>query len=150
SSSDEDRNIERRALGHVADVKVARVAPRRHRAVLPRLRASDAHNPWERRQRNLDPRREFSDLALEIEVEILDLPFWKLARKLAEHAGHVEVRAIGARHDLVDADLEHVSRLGTFDIDRPGQRMRSTAGEIGTQFLDLLDRRSGHDLLVRV
>ena len=42
-------------------------------------------------------------------------------------SGIVHVHPVGARHDLVDVHLEHVARLGTFDIDRPGQRMGAAA-----------------------
>ena len=96
------------------------------------------------------PGRELGHLALEVEVEILDLSFGKLVGKLAEHAGNVEVGRVRARHDLVDADLQHVTGLGALDVYRARERVRSASREVRAQFLDLLDRRAGHDLVVRV
>src|SRR5205823_3077888 len=81
---DEYRDIERSAFGEIADIDVTGVASRRHRAVLAGLGTRDTQRARERRQRNLDPGREFGDLAFEVEVEILDLSLRKLAGKLAE------------------------------------------------------------------
>src|SRR2546430_12155463 len=58
-------------------------------------------------------------------------PYTTLFRsKLPEHAGHIEVGAVGARHDLVDPDFENVARFRALDVDRTGQRVRSSSGEI--------------------
>ncbi len=140
---DEHRHVERAALSLVADVEIAAVASGRHRAVLAGLGAGDAQDAGKRRQRDLDAGRKLRDPALEIEIEILDLAVRELARELAEHAGHVEIGAVGPRHDLVDAHFQHVARLGALDIDRPGQRVRAA-------LLDLLDRHAGHELVVRM
>ena len=147
---DKNRNVQRRAFGHVADIEIPAVASRRHRTVLTGLGAGDAKDTGKRRQRNFNPRRKLCDLALEVEVKILDLTFGKFSWKLPEHAGDVEIGSIGARHDLVDAYLEDITGLGAFDIDRARQCVRSAAGKIGAQFLDLVDRHPGHDLVVRV
>ena len=147
---DEHRNVKRRAFRHVADVEISGIASWRHRAVLTGLGAGDADRAGKRRQWNFDPRRELGDLAVEIEIEILNLALRKFAWKLAEHAGDVEVGAIGARHDLVDAHLEYVTGFGALDIDRARQRVRTAAGKVGAQFLDLLDGRPRHHLIVRM
>ena len=81
---------------------------------------------------------------------IFDLAVLIDARELAEHSGHVEVRRVGARNDLVEPDLEHVARLRFLDIDRPGQGVRPAAGEIGAHLLDLLDGRARNHLIVAV
>ena len=87
---------------------------------------------------------------VEIEIQIFDLAVLIDVRELAEHAGHVEVRRIGARNDLVEPDLEHVARLRFLDIDRPRQGVRPATGEIGAQLLDLLDGGAWHHLIVAV
>ena len=147
---DKHGDVERRAFGEIANVEVAGVAARRHRAVLPGLRARDAYGAWERRQRNLDSRRELCDLAIEVEVEVLDLTVGKLARKLTEHSGHVEVGPVRPRHDFGDMHLQYVTGLRAFDVHRTGQSVRASARIIGAQLLDLLDGRPRHDLVVRM
>src|ERR1700674_3037779 len=70
---DEHRHVERRAFGEVADVQIAAVASGRHRTVLAGLGAGDAQDAGKRCQRDLDAGRELRDLAVEVEIEILDL-----------------------------------------------------------------------------
>ena len=75
------RNIERGALLEIANVEVAGVASRRNRAVLARLGAGDRGGSREGRQRDFNSRRELGHLALEVEVEILDLAFREPVRE---------------------------------------------------------------------
>ena len=96
------------------------------------------------------PGRNSVTILVQVEIEIFDLAVLVDLRELPEHAGHVEVRRIGARHDLVDPHLEHVAGLRAFDIDRPGEGVRPAAREVGAQLLDLLDGRAGDDLVVAV
>ncbi len=114
------------------------------------LGAGDPDCAREGRQRNLDTGSEFRHLAIEVEVEVLDLPLREAVRELAEHAWHVEIRGVGARHDLVDAHLEHVARLSAFDVHWPCQSMGTATRIIGPQLLDLVDRSAWHDLVVRM
>ena len=100
--------------------------------------------------RQHDAGQELGRHLVEVEIEVFDLAVLIDGRELAEHAGHVEVRRIGARHDLVQRDLEHVARLRLLDVDRSGQRVRPAAGKIGAQLLDLLDGRARNHLIVAV
>ena len=115
---------------------------------MARLGACDADGAGKGCQWNFDAGCELGNLAFEIEVKVFDLSLGKLAGKLPEHAGHIEVGAVGARHDLVDPDFENVARFRALDVDRTGQRVRSSSGEIGPQFLDLFDRGPGHHLVM--
>ena len=87
---------------------------------------------------------------VEVEIKILDLAIRIECRKFAEHAGNVEVRGVGAGHDLVERHLQHIARLRFLDIDGPGQRVRPTAGKIRARFFDLFDRRARDYLIVAV
>src|SRR5205823_3658424 len=132
-SLDEDRNVKRGALRQVANVQIPAVATRRHRAILAGLGTGDADGPGKRRQRYFDARRELGNLTFQIEIEILDLTLGKLGRKLAEHSRHVEVGAVGARHNLVDANPEHVAWLRALDVHGAGQGVRAATGKVGPQ-----------------
>ncbi len=146
----EHRHVEGRAGHEIADVHIAGEFAGRNGAVLTRLLARDAERTGERPDRNPDARQELGDHAIEIEIDVLDLAVLIFLRKLAEHAGHVEIGPISARHDLVEPHLEHVAGLGAVDVDRTGHCVRTAPREVGAQLLDLLDRHAGKDLVVRM
>src|SRR4029077_5702294 len=101
-----------------------------HAGITPRLLARDCKRARERAKRDHDPGQELGRHLLEIEIEIFDLPVRIDIRELAEHAWHIEVRGVGARHDLVERDLQHVARLRLLDVNRSSQRVRSASRKV--------------------
>ena len=144
-------HVERRTGDEIANIHVAGVFARRDARVAAGLLARDGERAREWPQRQNDAGQELGLHACRgRDNRYLTWPSWIDARELAEHSRHVEVRRVGARDDLVEPDLEHVARLRFLDIDRSGQSVRPAAGEIGAQFLDLLDGRARHHLVVAV
>ena len=80
------------------------------------------HDPHERLQRHLDAARVATDVARQVEFDDLAFPCGHQRRIDAARSGIVDAIE-NARSDLHDADLEHVARFGTLDVDRAGQDM---------------------------
>ena len=114
-----DRDEQRGARHHLLVVDVARVNPGRHAAPPARVRRRrHAHAAEERCERNGDPRQELRGILVAVEPDDLHAhPLTQIADVAA--AAVVPVRE---RHlDAQDAHLEHVTRLGSFHIDRSGE-----------------------------
>ena len=107
------------------------VFARRYRAVAPGLLARHAEGAGERRERDEHAGQELDELAVQVEVKVLHLAVRVVLGELAEHARYVEVGAVGARHDAVDLDFEHIAGLGAVDEDRPGDGVRAAPGVVG-------------------
>jgi hypothetical protein len=144
------RYVKRGAFGKIPNVNITGVAASRHSTVLAGLGPGDCRSAGKWAYWDLYTRRELSYLAIEIEIKVFDLTIWKPVRELAKHPGHIEIYRICTRYDLIDLDLEHHARLGAFDVDRPGQGMRSAARIIRPQLFDLIDVGAGHNLIVRM
>src|SRR6202521_3839233 len=109
------RHVKRGANNEVADIHVAGKLSRRHAAVASRFFARDGDRTWERLERNHDAGKELGRHLVKIEIDVLDLAIRIECRELAEHAGNVEVRGVGAGHDLVERYLQYVARLRALD-----------------------------------
>src|SRR5437764_13595584 len=66
------------------------------------------------------------------------------------YASQVEVRRERLGHDLLDADLEHVTGLGAVDVDRAGDGVRAATRVGEPQLDDVVQRRTRLDGVVRV
>src|SRR4030088_161643 len=108
---DENRNIERGALGQVPNIQVAAIRSGWHRAVLPGFGACHPDRAREWRQWNLDSRREFPDRFPDGQVKYFYLDLSRMSAEFAEHARDIEVRSIGPGHDLIYVHLENVALL---------------------------------------
>src|SRR5262249_24930156 len=155
SALEKDRQVQNRAFLQLVDVHVRAVLPRSQRArtsfrVLDRRSrllfrlvriGSHADDAWERLEVDEDAGLELRLLFLPVEVVVADEALGKLWRELTDggelRAGQMEVRAERLRHDLFDADLEHVAGLRAGHVDGAGHGMRAAAG-IGEAQLDEL------------
>ena len=67
---------------------------------------------------------------------------------LGKESAAAVVSVIDREVDGEDLYFERIARLRPFDINRPGQGMRATSGVVSPQFLDLINRGAGYDLIV--
>src|SRR5690349_13669973 len=145
-----NRHVKRRASDEITDIHVTGEFSRRHAAIASGFLARDSQRTGEWLQRNHNAGKKLGRHLVEVEIEVLYLAIGVDSRELAEHAGDVEVRSVGAGHDLVERHLQHIARLGPLDIDGTRQGMRTTAGKIRPGLFDLLDCSAWNNLIVAV
>src|SRR5262249_26867457 len=119
-------------------------------AVASGLGAGDAENSGKRPQRNENTGQKLGHLVVPVEIDVADSPFRKLLGELPGDSGIIHVHPIGARHDFVDLHLEHVARLGAFDIDRPGEGMRAAALQLLANLEQHVQARARHEAIVEM
>src|SRR5260370_2212844 len=143
-----DWHVKRGASNEIADIHVAGKLTRRHAAIASRFLTRDGERTRERLKRDHDAGEELGRHLVKIERKILDLAISIEGWEFAEHAGNIEVRGVGAGHDLVERTLQYIAGLRTLDIDGPRQRVRPTAGKIRPRLFDLFNRRAWNHLVV--
>jgi len=143
-------HVKRGASNEIADIHVAGKLSRRHAAIASRFLTRDGDRTRERLKRNHDAGKELGRHLVKVEIKILNLAIRIECWEFAEHAGNVEVRGVGAGHDLVERHLQHIARLRALDIDGPRQRVRPTTGKIRPRLLDLFNGRAWNHLVVAV
>src|SRR5207245_1757556 len=108
-------------------------------------------NPRERLEVEYDARLEFGLALDQIKLVETNKPVRELGREQADggelRPGQVEVEAVSFGHNLLDANLHGVARLGLADVNRPGDRMWSSAGIGQAKPDDFFHRRTGLDLI---
>src|SRR6266851_2021714 len=145
-----DWHVKRGASNEIADIHVAGKLSGWHAAIASRFLTRDGERTRERLKRNHDAGKELGRHLVKIEIKILNLAIRIERREFAEHAGNVEVRGVGAGHDLVERHLQHIARLRTLYIDGPRQGVRPTTGKIRPRLFDLFNRRAWNYLVVAV
>src|SRR5262249_15413473 len=146
----EHRQIKGRSHPQLAQTEMAAVTSWGNSAVAARFGACDTKDTGKRAQRNENTGQELSNFVVPVEIDVADSPFRKLLRKLSGEAGVIHIHPVRARYDLVDLHLEHIARLGTFDIDGPSQRVCAAARHLLANLGEHVQGRAGHEAIVEM